>query len=918
MAYKLIDRLSKMLPVVLFITGIYTTVGFTMQVSNFTDEDPLFGQTTLKSWKSIFFPCPSTGDVFEITEKSCFTCIMNVTGSTKVLRPITSVAYSRSKVKEQLMVCNHVWTSNSSTEFLNRKCTHESGHQEKSQIYPDKLVLQVTERNANNNNNKYAGGQALLHEGREIVFVLDGSDAIGEDDFERAKDFIYNLMNNIWRKCFRCIFAIVQYGRDIRTELSLQDNNDHLQALDKVKSIKRIQGLANIASALYHVLTNIFVPQHGSKENTEKYIILLSDGQTAVETRNFIGDVNMPDMREIAQNSLGVEQEMIKIAGSENRFFKVSNYFNMKNILSFLEKIISVTEDAGTEVAFVLDGSTSIRPEDFEMAKIFIHDVMKNIWTKYFSYKFAIVQYGNNVRTELSLQESNDHLRALAIVKKIDQIQATTMTASALYHVLTDVFVPQNGSKENSRKIIILLSDGVSTDGHELPGVLDMLQRKGIVRYAIGLKTSLVDEMTWIAGSKERFFKVAKYNALKNILWTLEKRIIGIQDAGIEIAFVLDGSGTTEAKDFEMAKDFIFNFMKNVQTTCFSCRFAVVQNGTTELSLKQYTDSPKALYKVKKIKQIRQIKTFPALYYVLTDVFVPQHGSTEKAKKVIIVLSDGQMTGDKRNLTEVLNMLQVEGIVCYAIGVGLQKNAQAIQEMTEIAGSKDHFFNVSNYADLKNIVSSLENSIIGIEDPGTEIVFVLDGSKSREEKGEDFEKAKDFMSYVMNYIWTTCFRCKFAAVQYGSNIRMELSLKENNNLLSALEKVKNIKQIYGITKTTSDLYYVLDVFTPQSGSKDNAKKVIILLSYGEKSLHPGNLTDVLNMPQMKGMVRYSIGVGPAVLNKPKAILDMTEIAGSEDRFFKISNYESLKNILSSLEKSIIGIEGKSVQPFCLA
>lgn len=33
---------------------------------------------------------------------------------------------------------------------------------------------------------------------------------------------------------------------------------------------------------------------------------------------------------------------------------------------------------------------------------------------------------------------------------------------------------------------------------------------------------------------------------------------------------MLDGSGTTEAEDFEMAKDFIFNFMKNVQTTCFS------------------------------------------------------------------------------------------------------------------------------------------------------------------------------------------------------------------------------------------------------------------------------------------------------------------------------------------------------------
>lgn len=39
---------------------------------------------------------------------------------------------------------------------------------------------------------------------------------------------------------------------------------------------------------------------------------------------------------------------------------------------------------------------------------------------------------------------------------------------------------------------------------------------------------------------------------------------------------------------------------------------------------------------------------------------------------MIILLSDGQMSGDTRNLTEVLNMPQMEGVVRYAIGVSVQ------------------------------------------------------------------------------------------------------------------------------------------------------------------------------------------------------------------------------------------------------
>lgn len=39
---------------------------------------------------------------------------------------------------------------------------------------------------------------------------------------------------------------------------------------------------------------------------------------------------------------------------------------------------------------------------------------------------------------------------------------------------------------------------------------------------------------------------------------------------------------------------------------------------------------------------------------------------------------------------------------------------------------------------------------------------------------------------------------------------------------------------------------------------------------------------------------------------------MTEIAGSKDRFFQISNYTDLENTVSSLENIINGMEGKPI------
>ncbi|XP_036412752.1 LOW QUALITY PROTEIN: integrin alpha-E [Colossoma macropomum] len=376
----------KMFAVVLLITGIYTTAGFnilTTPVKNFTNNDKLFGQTIIKSKIGVFVPSPTNGEVFNCTlEKDCSPVNVNPTelsvkGKKVTQRPITSISSSLSEKEEQLLVCNQVRTKKrASPENFNGLCAHKNQKKE-DKINPADLVSEQLKRTAANDPSKASlrkrrqaeqnGGDVDEGEddedpGTEIAFVLDGSGSIEREDFTRAKEFMSNVMKNVWTSCFTCNFAVVQFGSDIRTELSLQENDDVAKALDKVKSITQIGNRTKTASALYHVLTEVFVPEKGSKKEASKMIIVLSDGEMSKDQKNLTGVLKMKEMEGVLRFAIGVGpeilgspkaiKEMIQIAGDAKRFFNVSNYAALETILSNIEKSIINLEGINKGVGF--------------------------------------------------------------------------------------------------------------------------------------------------------------------------------------------------------------------------------------------------------------------------------------------------------------------------------------------------------------------------------------------------------------------------------------------------------------------------------------------------------------------------------------------------------------------------------------
>uniref|UniRef100_G3VNX1 VWFA domain-containing protein n=1 Tax=Sarcophilus harrisii TaxID=9305 RepID=G3VNX1_SARHA len=207
---------------------------------------------------------------------------------------------------------------------------------------------------------------ACLFWGTEIAIVLDGSGSIDPPDFQKAKDFIYNMMETFYTKCFKCRFALVQFGAVIQTEFDLNDSRDAHAALQRVRNVSQVKEVTRTASAIQHVLDSIFTPNQGSQENASKVIVVLTDGDIFNDSLDLSTVIQSPSMAGIERFAIGVgdafnktkaNQELHLIASDpdETHVFKVTDYSALDGLLGSLEqRIISVEGAVGEALQFEL------------------------------------------------------------------------------------------------------------------------------------------------------------------------------------------------------------------------------------------------------------------------------------------------------------------------------------------------------------------------------------------------------------------------------------------------------------------------------------------------------------------------------------------------------------------------------------
>ncbi|XP_039390008.1 integrin alpha-D-like [Mauremys reevesii] len=193
----------------------------------------------------------------------------------------------------------------------------------------------------------------------------------------------------------------------------------------------------------------------------------------------------------------------------------------------------------------------------------------------------------------------------------------------------------------------------------------------------------------------------------------------------------------------------------------------------------------------------------------------------------------------------------------------------------------------------------------------TDIVLLIDGSGSI--SPEDFEKMKTFLSEIMKRFHST--DTQFALMQYSHIFRDHFDFSQYRSSRDPDQLLQRVKQLQGLTYTASAIQKVVqELFTSGRGARDEATKVLIVITDGEKYKDPLSYSDAVPEAERAGIIRYAIGVGRA-FSSTAAQEELQDIASkpTNEHVFRVDNFDALQGIQNQLQEKIFAIEGTQSQ-----
>ncbi|KAM4690303.1 integrin alpha-10 [Rhinophrynus dorsalis] len=192
------------------------------------------------------------------------------------------------------------------------------------------------------------------------------------------------------------------------------------------------------------------------------------------------------------------------------------------------------------DIVILLDGSNSIYPW-YE-----VQNFLRNILSKFFigpdQIQVGVLQYGEVAVHEWSLKDYSTSKEVMKAAKNISRQEGReTRTAFAIHKACSEAFSPERGGRGGASKLLIVVTDGESHDGDELPVALEECEKRDITRYAIAVlghytrrqkdPDSFINEIKYIASDPDEkyFFNVTDEAALNDIVDALGDRIFSLE-----------------------------------------------------------------------------------------------------------------------------------------------------------------------------------------------------------------------------------------------------------------------------------------------------------------------------------------------------------------------------------------------------
>ncbi|XP_078315734.1 collagen alpha-6(VI) chain-like isoform X2 [Crassostrea virginica] len=731
--------------------------------------------------------------------------------------------------------------------------------------------------------------------------------------------FIKNLVRQYNVGSNETQFSVVSFDSRVHPEFSLNKYPSKTQVLGALSSIQHHLGSTHTEDALNYIANNSFTAANGGRSGVDKWVIVLTDGQSTDPTETVAAADRLHKMG-IEVISIGIgssadQAELEAIATDPQHVYRVDDYDALHSLMMNIESTTcgyNACHGNKADIMFLLDSSASEGASNFQHQLEFVQN---------FTDKFDIGPDAVQIGLATFSTKPHGHFWLDTYQNKSDLINATgyvpyipgsTFTDLGLQFALNESFTTSHGARDPSvPKILVVLTDGQSTDSMATALMADQLHRAGIKVVTIGIGQNVrKSELTVIATDRNHVFTADDFKSLATLQKDLqmetcrnEKPNTECGEKPADIVFVLDASGSEGVENFKKELNFTAEFMKGFQIGRQHVQFGLVtfsSYGRSEFYFNTYHDLQSILHKLDTIHYTGGSTHTESGLSSAKFQFYSHHGARPNAQKIAIVLTDGQSYSTSRTIQKA-NELKDMGIKVISLGIG---SSVSQAELMGIATDPQHVFNVTNFDTLNSIQYEIKTAACAIPNPPvidpecggglSDIVFLLDSSGS--ETKLNFQKMLNFVQDFTRQFDIGPKNAQIGVATFSSDVHERIKLDQYSDKTALLAAISGIPYDAGATYTDEALQYARTyAFQSSHGGRPNASRIVIVMTDGQSMNAANTLQEATALKSQPNMKVIAIGIGSGVNTK-----ELNNIASDPQHMFTVANFDVLNKLNSEL------------------
>ncbi|XP_072532864.1 collagen alpha-6(VI) chain [Salminus brasiliensis] len=688
----------------------------------------------------------------------------------------------------------------------------------------------------------------------DVVFLIDGADAVDAADFQQTKELIGFAVEKLPIRENRVRLAVVQYSTNTKVEFDLNDFYDKDRIQKKLVSIKQLKGKTYTGKALTEVW-QAFNESNGGRTNVLQFLVVITDSSSKDNVTVPATALRMKNVNVFAVGmGHATESELLSISDSHERTYLENPFSTLQILGSELVFMICNTECKRPElvdIIFLVDGAGSINKDTFQDIKTFMETVVTKTEVGEKRVRFGVIVYADRPQSEFTLNQYYSKNEVLEAISNLRSIGGRRNTAQALKSALSYFSAAHGGRRaQHVPQVLFLITEGPVADSFGLADWPGNLAVSEVNMFAIGVAGAREAELRRIAGNDQRAFYVDKYQNLETLCKPITQQLCNLTKPVCEkevadLVILIDGSESVSPPDWETLKTSLINLVRKLEIGQDRWRVSVAQFGDAvpdRFYLNKYNNLAGVERGIQAISQRKQsTNTWTALRF-LQDYFEPEHGCrrSEGVSQNLLLVTDGRAK-DKEDLGALAD-LRAWNVEIFAIGIGKNINYHGL---LKIAGSKERvFFESFESLPLKTTTAKVLQAICTpdeIRDPqGCSIDIGIGFDVSRRTSSQPLlgPHTEPLVAAAINHLSTTGALCCLPADKIETKIGFRVVSGQDGRVLDDFnfEKydenvVRKVLELRPATPTAFNAF-LINSFRQKFGSSRAGVKVVILFTDG--------------------------------------------------------------------------------------